>query len=64
MLNDILIKLNDHDKILNTMKLSSVQWKPLDRVELESFIGFTNQYGVHWSNHKLLSVGVSSNIRH
>ncbi|CAF1560916.1 unnamed protein product [Rotaria sordida] len=39
----------------NTMKLNSLQWKPLDRIELESFIGLLIQSGVNKDNHELLS---------
>ncbi|CAF1524604.1 unnamed protein product, partial [Rotaria sordida] len=39
----------------NTMKLNSFQWKPLDRIELESFIGLLIQSGVNKNNHELLS---------
>ncbi|CAF1441196.1 unnamed protein product [Rotaria sordida] len=39
----------------NTMKLNSLQWKLLDRIELESFIGLLIQSGVNKNNHELLS---------
>ncbi|CAF4129171.1 unnamed protein product [Rotaria sordida] len=39
----------------NTMKLNSLQWKPLDRIELESFIGLLIQSSVNKNNHELLS---------
>ncbi|CAF4170500.1 unnamed protein product, partial [Rotaria sordida] len=39
----------------NTMKLNSLQWKPLDRIELESFIGLLIQSGINKNNHELLS---------
>ncbi|CAF4128115.1 unnamed protein product [Rotaria sordida] len=39
----------------NTMKLNSLQWKPLDRIELESFIGLLIQSSINKNNHELLS---------
>ncbi|CAF3623708.1 unnamed protein product, partial [Rotaria sordida] len=39
----------------NTMKLNSFQWKPLDRIELESFISLLIQSGVNKNNHEFLS---------
>ncbi len=38
----------------NTVRLESRQWEPIDRVELESFIGLLIQSGVNRSNHELL----------
>ncbi|CAF3698644.1 unnamed protein product [Rotaria sp. Silwood1] len=39
----------------NTTKLKSRRWIPMDRVELESFIGLLIQSGINRSNHELLS---------
>ncbi|CAF1931286.1 unnamed protein product [Rotaria magnacalcarata] len=39
----------------NNIRSDSHFWKPVDRVELESFIGLLIQSGVHRSNHELLN---------
>ena len=39
----------------NNIRFDSYCWKPVDRIELESFIGLLIQSGVHRSNHELLN---------
>ncbi|CAF4799447.1 unnamed protein product, partial [Rotaria sp. Silwood2] len=39
----------------NNIRSDSQIWKPVDRIELESFIGLLIQSGVHRSNHELLN---------
>ncbi len=39
----------------NTKKRNFRRWKPIDRIELESFIGLLIQSGVSHSNHELLN---------
>ncbi|CAF4700812.1 unnamed protein product, partial [Rotaria socialis] len=39
----------------NNVRSDSHFWKPVDRIELKSFIGLLIQSGVHRSNHELLN---------
>ena len=38
----------------NAIKSKSSKWKPIDRIELESFIGLVIQAGLHRNNHESL----------